>query len=255
MAQGDDKVLLSAGDITLIDASKPSDFTYSENSRQLSLILPYQLVEQTLRFNQVKCGHRIAGTSPIARLSHRLILDAAHQQNLSRQESEATLEAIVSLLRPAISQTDDCGGPARAHLPQDPELYRREHPLRRTVPGMAGAGSRHVDPWPVPDVCQERPGGGALHQEPTPGPVRRIPASVGQGAEVVGAGVFVGFFRFELLLHRVQITLRHCAGGVSQAVRVSRGSKDRSLRQLLHEQVILQELPKAAIFCFSDLLR
>lgn len=107
MAQGDDKVLLSPGDITLIDAARPSDFTYSENSRQLSLILPYQLVDQTLRFNQVKCGHRIAATSPIAMLSHRLILDATYQQNLSRQESEATLEALVSLLRPAISQTDN----------------------------------------------------------------------------------------------------------------------------------------------------
>lgn len=107
MAQGDSKVLLSAGDITLIDASRPSDFTYSENSRQLSLILPSQLVEQTLRFSQVRCGHRIAATSPIALLSHRLILDATHQPCLSRQESEATLEAIVSLLRPAISHSED----------------------------------------------------------------------------------------------------------------------------------------------------
>ncbi|KAB0494751.1 transcriptional regulator FeaR [Pseudomonas vancouverensis] len=107
MAQGDDKVLLSAGDITLIDAARPSDFTYSENSRQLSLILPHQLVEQTLRFNQVRCGHRIAASSPIAMLSHRLILDATQQQHLTRQESEATLEALVSLLRPAISQADD----------------------------------------------------------------------------------------------------------------------------------------------------
>ncbi|MDZ4327885.1 MAG: transcriptional regulator FeaR [Pseudomonas sp.] len=108
MAQGDSQVLLSAGDITLIDASRPSDFTYSENSRQLSLILPSQLVEQTLRFSQVKCGHRIAATSPIAMLSHRLILDATHQQCLSRAESEATLEAIVSLLRPAISHSEAC---------------------------------------------------------------------------------------------------------------------------------------------------
>jgi AraC family transcriptional activator of tynA and feaB len=108
MAQGDNKVLLSAGDITLIDASRPSDFTYSENSRQLSLILPSHLVEQTLRFNQVKCGHRIAATSPLAMLSQHLILDATRQNNLSLQESEATLEAIVSLLRPAISQSEEC---------------------------------------------------------------------------------------------------------------------------------------------------
>jgi AraC family transcriptional activator of tynA and feaB len=108
MAQGDNRVSLSAGDITLIDASRPSDFTYSESSRQLSLILPYPLVEQTLRFNQVKCGHRIAATSPIAMLSHHLILDATRQKNLSQQESEATLDAVVSLLRPAISHTEDC---------------------------------------------------------------------------------------------------------------------------------------------------
>jgi len=107
MAQGDSKVLLSAGDITLIDASRPSDFTYSENSRQLSLILPSSLIEQSLRFNPVKCGHRIAAASPMAMLSHRLILDAAQQNALSLAESEATLEAIVSLLRPAISQTED----------------------------------------------------------------------------------------------------------------------------------------------------
>ena len=108
MAQDDNKVLLSAGDITLINASRPSDFTYSENSRQLSLILPSHLVEHTLRFNQVKCGHRIAASSPIAMLSHRLVLDVTRQKCLSLQESEATLEAIVSLLRPAISHTEDC---------------------------------------------------------------------------------------------------------------------------------------------------
>ncbi|MBA2922864.1 transcriptional regulator FeaR [Pseudomonas sp. P7] len=107
MAQGDSKVLLSAGDITLIDGSRPSDFTYSQNSRQLSLILPSQMVDQTLRFSQVKCGHRIAATSPIAMLSHRLILDVTEQKCLTWQESEATLEAIVTLLRPAICQVEE----------------------------------------------------------------------------------------------------------------------------------------------------
>lgn len=107
MAQGDNKALLRAGDITLIDAAHPSDFTYSENSRQLSLILPSALVEQTLRFNPVKCGHRIAATSAMALLSRQLILEAAGQEHLTLQESEATLEAIVNLLRPAISQADE----------------------------------------------------------------------------------------------------------------------------------------------------
>lgn len=106
MAQGDNRVALSAGDITLIDASQPSDFTYSESSRQLSLILPYPLMEQSLRFNPVRCGHRIAATSPIAMLSHHLILDATRHNTLSQQESEATLDAVVSLLRPVITRSD-----------------------------------------------------------------------------------------------------------------------------------------------------
>lgn len=106
MAQGDNRVSLCAGDITLIDASQPSDFTYHENSRQLSLILPHRLIEQSLRFTAVKCGHLIGAKSPIATLSHHLILDAARQTNLSQQESEATLDAVISLLRPAISQSE-----------------------------------------------------------------------------------------------------------------------------------------------------
>lgn len=111
MAQGDNRVSLSAGDITLIDAARPSDFTYSDNSRQLSLILPHHLVEQTLRFNPVKCGQRIAATSPIAMLSHRLIMETTRQHSLNQSESEATLEAIVSLLRPAIGANDDVVDP------------------------------------------------------------------------------------------------------------------------------------------------
>jgi len=111
MAQGDSRVKLSAGDITLIDASRPCDFTYSDNSRQLSLILPHQQVEQALRFNQVQCGRRIPATSPIAMLSHRLILETTCQPQLNQVESEATLDAMISLLRPAISASEDSVDP------------------------------------------------------------------------------------------------------------------------------------------------
>lgn len=111
MAQGDNRVNLLAGDITLIDAARPSDFTYSDNSRQLSLILPHQRVEQNLRFNTVKCGQRIPATSPIALLSHRLILETARQPLLSHAESEAALEAMISLLRPAICAAEETVDP------------------------------------------------------------------------------------------------------------------------------------------------
>ncbi|WP_339500037.1 transcriptional regulator FeaR [Pseudomonas silesiensis] len=107
MAQDGHRALLSVGDMTLIDSSRPSDFAFSENSRQLSLILPRHLVDQSLRFNQARCGQLISSVSPIAMLSNRLIVEVTRQNDLSLQESEATLEAIISLLRPAISDTVD----------------------------------------------------------------------------------------------------------------------------------------------------
>lgn len=40
MEQGDRQTMLSPGDMTLIDASQPSSFTFQRDSRQISLLLP-----------------------------------------------------------------------------------------------------------------------------------------------------------------------------------------------------------------------
>ncbi|MCY1354084.1 Transcriptional activator FeaR [compost metagenome] len=106
MEQGGNGAALLPGDITLIDSTQPSNFVYSENSRQLSLILPRELVEQRLRFAGVRCGQRIPASSPVAILANRLIIESTRQEYLSLPESEATLDAMVSLLRPAISAAD-----------------------------------------------------------------------------------------------------------------------------------------------------
>lgn len=103
MEQGPSNVLLQAGDITLIDAAVPSNFLYSQSSRQLSLILPRSLVEKRLQFAEVRCAQRIAGHSPMASLASRLIVDSTRQACLSQAESEAILTATLDLLRPAIS--------------------------------------------------------------------------------------------------------------------------------------------------------
>ncbi|MDN4546352.1 transcriptional regulator FeaR [Pseudomonas sp. C32] len=107
VAQGENQVVLSSGDITLINADQPCDLTYREYSRQLSLILPQTLVEQGLRFSQVRCGEKISANSPMAVLSHRLIMSVTRQPILSRAESEATMDAIISLLRPAIGRAQE----------------------------------------------------------------------------------------------------------------------------------------------------
>ncbi|MBH3426132.1 transcriptional regulator FeaR [Pseudomonas alkylphenolica] len=106
MEQDGKRVTLRPGDITLIDATLPSDFTYSDNSRQLSLILPRHLVEHSQRFSSIRCAQRIDASSPIALLANRLVLEASNMDTLSLQESEATLEAIISLLRPVIGSNE-----------------------------------------------------------------------------------------------------------------------------------------------------
>lgn len=102
MQQGSHTAQLSTGDITVIDAARPSQFTYSDHSRQLSLILPHSLMNQSLRFTDVRCGEVIPARSSVAMLTSHLVMDTTRQAGLSFEESEAALEAIVSLLRPAI---------------------------------------------------------------------------------------------------------------------------------------------------------
>lgn len=106
MEQNGQRVSMAPGDITLIDASLPSEFVYRENARQLSLVLPRHLVEQNLRFGEVRCAHKIAASSPIAMLINPLVRATSQLDALDQPESEATLEAIVNLLRPAIGSAE-----------------------------------------------------------------------------------------------------------------------------------------------------
>lgn len=109
MAQDAQRIVLAPGDITLIDAARPSEFEYDEGSRQLSLILPRAVVERSLRLASVRSCVRIAADTPVAVLAHGLVRESARQAGLSLAESEATLDALVILLRPALggSESDD----------------------------------------------------------------------------------------------------------------------------------------------------
>jgi AraC family transcriptional activator of tynA and feaB len=44
--------LLRTGDITLIDASRPCSINWQEKSRQISLLVPRQIIEQQCRFRR-----------------------------------------------------------------------------------------------------------------------------------------------------------------------------------------------------------
>ncbi|MGF0238616.1 transcriptional regulator FeaR [Rhodococcus sp. IEGM1300] len=103
LEQGDNRARLDCGDIALIDACRPSDMTYNEDSRQLSLIVPRQVLERGSHFSGVNCATRIAGNTPLAALANQLVLDTRQRDWLDMNESEAVLDALASLLLPGIS--------------------------------------------------------------------------------------------------------------------------------------------------------
>ena len=102
MEQAGDRVEMMPGDLTLIDSAVPNNFLYEESSRQLSLILPRHVLEQGVRFSAVRCAQRIPASAPMAAMARRLILESTRQDGLNLVESEATLGALVSLLRPVL---------------------------------------------------------------------------------------------------------------------------------------------------------
>lgn len=104
--QDEHQIVIGAGDITLIDASRPSTLYWQERSRQVSLLLPRHLLESQVRFAEVASAACLSHTQPIVQLSHRLLLESMASQALSLAESEAALEALVCLLRPMLLQRE-----------------------------------------------------------------------------------------------------------------------------------------------------
>ncbi|WP_455926325.1 transcriptional regulator FeaR [Pseudomonas putida] len=118
MRQGDVRETLRAGDIMFIDNHCPSDFTYEGHARQLSLILPYERVEGTFRHGGIGAGQKVPAQVAVAGLATQLLMSTRARDDLSYGESEAVLDAIVGLLRPALLRNDE---------PQDGQekAYRR----------------------------------------------------------------------------------------------------------------------------------
>lgn len=106
MEQGESQALMRRGDITLIDASRPSRFTYSQTARQISLLVPRHLLEQNLRTGVIPCAQRLDAGMPVVKMSQRLLHESMKNPTLNVCESEAALEAIICLLRPVLQVRD-----------------------------------------------------------------------------------------------------------------------------------------------------
>lgn len=93
--QDERQVVLEAGDITLIDASRPCSIFWQHTSKQASLLLPRQLVESQLHGSDISIATRLNKTLPMVQLSQRLLQESMRSPALSESEGEAALEAIV----------------------------------------------------------------------------------------------------------------------------------------------------------------
>lgn len=104
--QDDRRSVLNSGDITLLDASRPCSINWQETSRQVSLLVPRQIIEQQCRFQEIRCALTLSRSLPTVQLSHRLLQESMGNASLSDSESEAALEAMICLLRPAFLQRE-----------------------------------------------------------------------------------------------------------------------------------------------------
>ncbi|PPC76146.1 transcriptional regulator FeaR [Pokkaliibacter plantistimulans] len=118
LEQEGNRVVMQQGDITLINSSRPCDFTYDAYSQQLSLIVPRTVMDQHLRFTHIEPCRKVLANTPTALLASQLIMSTAQQSSISRQEGEAVLDALVSLLRPAL-------GHGVAELDSHEKMFRR----------------------------------------------------------------------------------------------------------------------------------
>lgn len=119
LEQANERASLGRGDIALLDAARPCNVMLGEHSRQISLILPRQAVERNLRHTRVACAGRIPATSSLAIMAGQLMTAALQQSKtgLAQQESEVILDALVTLLKPAIGLAEaprqDCDSHGR----------------------------------------------------------------------------------------------------------------------------------------------
>lgn len=106
MEQDERQVQIGAGDITLLDASRPCSLYWQESSKQISLLLPRTLLEQYFPHQKPICAERLDADLPMVQLSHRLLQESMNNPALSETESEAALQAMVCLLRPVLHQRE-----------------------------------------------------------------------------------------------------------------------------------------------------
>lgn len=93
---------MQTGDIVLIDSTLPFRFSYPKAARQISLILPRDIIERVLSLSKIELGIKIPAKSHIASFASRLVTEASVHKSLEPDEGAAILDSLAALIKPSI---------------------------------------------------------------------------------------------------------------------------------------------------------
>ncbi|VVQ35463.1 Transcriptional activator FeaR [Pseudomonas fluorescens] len=105
MCQTDGQTRLKQNDLVLLDVNKPCDFYFTGLSDQLSLIIPRRYIESRFRNRDILLNHRIAADSRLGTLIGMLAQQLFDLGEADAEESEAMLDALLTLMRPSVSES------------------------------------------------------------------------------------------------------------------------------------------------------
>jgi AraC family transcriptional activator of tynA and feaB len=102
MEQAGQAHCLRAGDMMLLDAAQPCELTYEAESSQLSLILPRDDFDRLNKSATVQAGTRLEGGLASARMVQGLIHQVGLLPEMSVDESDAALHAVMNVVSPFV---------------------------------------------------------------------------------------------------------------------------------------------------------
>ncbi len=98
--QADNRSELACGDIYLLDSRLPFELVFTNQSQQISLILPRNISNQNQHNHPLPTAKRLHAQLPMTRLANSLMQELGQNPSLNMLESDAFLDAISSLLTP-----------------------------------------------------------------------------------------------------------------------------------------------------------
>lgn len=96
-------VQLEAGDMVVLDAAKPSDFSFLSAPHQVSICLPREIVEKTYPTRPGIVGRKMSGNTHFGSVVGSFVNELSTLLNSPKNEVDAMHRALLALLKPLLS--------------------------------------------------------------------------------------------------------------------------------------------------------